>query len=242
MSPEQAEGKPVDHRSDIFSLGTILYEMATGKRPFQGDTSMSTIGAILKDEPSSVTEINPALPRHAGRILRRCLAKDPDRRYQTALDLRNELEELRAELSVTGTTDSRLPARRGWWPAIVVPAIAVIAVIAVAILDRHTTRRHGCARGPLRPPAGHRDGRVRQGHVLVSGRRVHRVLAHEGRKPRHLRPARGRHRGGRPGGGDPATRRTRAGRPTAATWPTSPRPSPGLPSSWCPPTEAPRES
>jgi serine/threonine protein kinase len=114
MSPEQAEGKPVDHRSDIFSLGTILYEMATGQRPFQGDTSMSTIGAILKDEPSSVTEINPALPRHAGRILSRCLAKDPDRRYQTALDLRNELEALKGEIE-SGVHDAE--------PAAAVPAL-----------------------------------------------------------------------------------------------------------------------
>jgi serine/threonine protein kinase len=84
MSPEQAEGKTVDPRSDVFSLGTILHEMATGERPFRGDTKMSTIGAILKDQPASVTERNPSLPRHLGRIVRRCLAKDPDRRYQTA--------------------------------------------------------------------------------------------------------------------------------------------------------------
>ena len=98
MSPEQAEGKAVDPRSDVFSLGTILYEMATGERPFRGDTNMSTIGSILRDEPAPVTELNRSLPRHLGRIIRRCLAKDPDRRYQTALDLRNELEELKAEI------------------------------------------------------------------------------------------------------------------------------------------------
>ena len=59
---------------------------------------MSTIGSILKDEPASVIELNPSLPRHMGRIIRRCLAKHPDRRYQTALDLRNELQELKAEI------------------------------------------------------------------------------------------------------------------------------------------------
>ena len=98
MSPEQTEGKEVDPRSDIFSLGTILYEMASGMRPFKGDTTVSTISAILKDEPASVTELKPSLPNHLGRIIRRCLAKEPDRRYETALGLRNELEELKSEI------------------------------------------------------------------------------------------------------------------------------------------------
>lgn len=98
MSPEQAEGKPIDSRSDIFSLGTILYEMVTGTLPFRGDTGISTIGAILKDEPATVTELNLTLPRHLGRIIRRCLAKKPERRFQTAVDLRNELEGLKEEL------------------------------------------------------------------------------------------------------------------------------------------------
>ena len=103
MSPEQAEGKAIDQRSDIFSLGTILYEMATGSRPFLGDTNISTIGSILKDEPVSVTELNFSLPRHAGRIIGRCLAKDPSRRYQTAVDLRNDLEGLKDEIESGGT-------------------------------------------------------------------------------------------------------------------------------------------
>ncbi len=98
MSPEQAEGKTVDHRSDIFSIGIILYEMATGERPFKGDTAVSLLSSILKDKPQSATEVNPELPRDLGKIIRRCLVKDPEHRYQTAKDLRNEFEELKTEL------------------------------------------------------------------------------------------------------------------------------------------------
>jgi len=141
MSPEQAEGKNVDPRSDVFSLGTILYEMATGRRPFQGDTTMSTIGAILKDEPSSITESRPALPRHAGRIVRRCLAKNPDRRYQTALDLRNELEELKADFDsddqVVAPVTPAIASRHSHIP-ILVGAMVLIAIAAVITIQlRH---------------------------------------------------------------------------------------------------------
>ncbi len=98
MSPEQAEGRPLDQRSDVFSLGIVLYEMATGQRPFKGDTSVSVLSAILKDTPGSVTDLRPDLPRDLARILKRALTKDPEHRYQTAKDLRNDLETLKEDL------------------------------------------------------------------------------------------------------------------------------------------------
>jgi Tol biopolymer transport system component len=98
MSPEQAEGKRIDARSDIFSLGVLLYEMATGERPFTGETPVSTITSILRDTPRAITDLNRALPRDLALIVRRCLAKDPEHRTQSAKDLRNQLEDLKRTL------------------------------------------------------------------------------------------------------------------------------------------------
>jgi serine/threonine protein kinase len=97
MAPEQLEAREQDHRADIFSLGVLLYEMATGQRPFRGDSAPGVISAILRDTPQAVSERRPGWPRELSRLVRRCLEKDPERRLQTAKDLRNELEDLRSE-------------------------------------------------------------------------------------------------------------------------------------------------
>src|SRR5437868_2867957 len=94
MSPEQTSGRPLDHRTDIFSMGVLLHEMATGRRPFEGTSSAELVSAILRDTPPSVTDLRPDLPRDLARIVRRCLEKDPRHRLQTARDVSNEFRDL----------------------------------------------------------------------------------------------------------------------------------------------------
>jgi TolB-like protein/Flp pilus assembly protein TadD len=94
MSPEQVQGKQVDHRTDLFSLGVILYEMATGRRPFRGDTSAQVVSSILRDAPERVTDTRPDIPNQLGRIIGRCLEKEPDLRYQSASDIEVALHKI----------------------------------------------------------------------------------------------------------------------------------------------------
>jgi len=97
MSPEQAEGKRVDGRSDIFSFGSVLYEMLTGRRAFQRETTTSTLSAILRDEPKPLRETAPQVPREVERIVGLCLRKDLRRRFQHMDDLKIALDALREE-------------------------------------------------------------------------------------------------------------------------------------------------
>jgi eukaryotic-like serine/threonine-protein kinase len=99
MSPEQVVGGAVDHRTDIFSLGILLYEMVTGRRPFQGRSSAETTSAILRDTPAAVTEVRADVPGDLARVIRRCLEKDPRHRIQTARDVGNELRDLARQRS-----------------------------------------------------------------------------------------------------------------------------------------------
>ena len=116
MSPEQAEGTKVDARSDIFSFGSVLYEMVTGRRPFDGATKMSTISAILQKEPRPPGDLAPNLPAELEKIILRCLRKDRDRRTQHIDDVKLALEELRddsasAKQSLPSKGNDQAPAR-----------------------------------------------------------------------------------------------------------------------------------
>jgi serine/threonine protein kinase len=131
MSPEQAQAKPVDRRSDIFAFGLVLYEMVTGRRAFQGDTNISTLADILNREPAPASQLAPGVPRELDRILSRCLKKDPARRFQDADDLKIALEELKEESEsgalAPGGAPIRPPSRRRWFAAVAALAIGALA-------------------------------------------------------------------------------------------------------------------
>ena len=110
MSPEQVRGERVDHRSDIFSFGTILHEMLSGKRAFQRNTPVETMSAILKEEPPELSEINQSIGLEMVRVVRHCLEKKPERRFQTASDLAFALEALSTPPGSRLETAAALPA------------------------------------------------------------------------------------------------------------------------------------
>ena len=111
MSPEQIEGRELDGRSDVFSLGAVLYEMATGKKAFEGKTQASVIAAILEREPPLVSSLQPMAPAAFDRIVKTCLAKDADERWQTARDLARELTWIAEESRISKAPDA-VPRRR----------------------------------------------------------------------------------------------------------------------------------
>ncbi len=122
MSPEQTKGELVDHRTDLFSLGTVLYEVATGQRPFSGKSAKEVAGRIRVDDPTSPNLLNRLIPMELEKILARALQKDVRKRFQHAADMKSALLGLRRNLaSATYDRKSAAPA-----PVVVVGPIAVI--------------------------------------------------------------------------------------------------------------------
>jgi serine/threonine protein kinase len=112
MSPEQASGARVDARSDVFSFGSVLYEMVTGQRAFSGNSAVETLAAVIKQQPKSPSDLVPGLPRELERVIQRCLKKEPERRFQHMLDVKVELKEVKEESDSAAVATPPVEGRR----------------------------------------------------------------------------------------------------------------------------------
>ncbi|MGE5244265.1 MAG: protein kinase domain-containing protein [Betaproteobacteria bacterium] len=150
MSPEQVRAQPVDHRTDIFSLGVVLYEMLTGKQPFRRDSQVETMNAILKEDAPEFGEIGASVPAGVDRIVRRALEKNPDERFHSAHDLGIALEAVSGASSQSGAVPAsaaiapKAGAMRRWLPA----AAAVVGLGAVAFVVGRWTAGPSAAPAP----------------------------------------------------------------------------------------------
>ncbi len=143
MSPEQASGQPVDFRSDQFSLGAILYEMATGKRAFQKKTAVETLSAIIREEPEPIAGISPTAPAPLRWVVERCLAKEPEDRYASTRDLARDLKQTLEHLSETSgeaaAVEKPRVRRSPWFP------VALLVLLAIGVLDLALRLKSGAA-------------------------------------------------------------------------------------------------
>jgi Tol biopolymer transport system component len=156
MAPEQLEGLDSDARTDIFALGLVLYEMATGHHPFEGRTSAGVIAAILREEPRSLTESTPRVPRALDQVVRTCLAKDPDERWQSAHDVGLQLKTPASPAGPMHASPIGIGKIRGRevlaWSAVLLLSLAVAVLGVRALRDRPELPR--LVRASLLPPSG----------------------------------------------------------------------------------------
>src|SRR5262249_3997684 len=153
MAPEQLDGDDAGPRTDIFAFGAVLYEMLAGQRAFRARTQASMIGAILRDEPAPISSVQPLASPALDRLIAKCLAKDPEERWQTAKDLHDELKWLAVEgarvgVPTVGSAPRWTPGQRIWMAATIVLA-AVVAALAVALGVAMRPRQPSAAAQPV---------------------------------------------------------------------------------------------
>jgi eukaryotic-like serine/threonine-protein kinase len=134
MAPEQLEGRDADARSDLFAFGAVLYEMATGRRAFVGESQASVIAAILEHDPPAISTLQPLTPPALDRVVRKCLAKDPEDRWQTARDLVDELKWVVDVRTSAVATRAPLQTRRTWKIATALAIVCLVLVAASAVI------------------------------------------------------------------------------------------------------------
>jgi serine/threonine protein kinase/Tol biopolymer transport system component len=166
MSPEQVRGQAVDHRSDIFSFGVVLYEMLTGRRAFEGDSAVETMNAILKEDPAPAAEGGQPLPPALDRIVLHCLEKNPEERFQSARDVAFDIQSL-SGLSSQSVTDAPPPVRRRWLR--LAAAATVLAAGAALFLAGRSTSR---TTTPSFEPLTFRRGSVTFARFAPDGRTI----------------------------------------------------------------------
>ena len=137
MSPEQVRGLKVDHRSDIFSFGVVLYEMLTGRRAFQGDSAVETMNAILKEDPRPAGNGGPPLPAGLDRIVLHCLEKSPEERFQSARDVAFDIEALSGSSSQPAMA-ATVERRRSWWRPLAVAVVLATTGVGIFVAGRST--------------------------------------------------------------------------------------------------------
>jgi eukaryotic-like serine/threonine-protein kinase len=186
MSPEQVRGEAADHRSDIFSFGAILYEMVCGRRAFKGESSVETMNAILKEDPPELNESSPTVSPGMDRIIRRCLEKAPERRFQSASDLAFAIETLPESSStkhVAGIvpTVSVFRRRSAWLIAALILVLGVLAFIAGRKLTATNGSGARFATGPVLHRLTFRRGTVWNARFAPDGNSVIYGAAWEGK-------------------------------------------------------------
>ncbi len=154
MSPEQVEGKPADARSDIFALGAVLYEMATGKRAFEGKTATSAMAAVLERDPPPITSLQPMTPPAFERLVKACLAKDPDDRWQTAHDVKLQLRQISEAGSQVTASAMVVPARkrRNPLPWVIAAVFAATAACMLLLFYQANRKQLPTLRVEINPP------------------------------------------------------------------------------------------